>query len=146
MWLKWRKVCRCHRKKTIERKGKKKCSLLASSPFLSKKKMSPITQKGTLWELRKVSLRLISPFPHSLFKRILLQTGKNQGLFGLKGLKCLVCYNSGGPNMSPDIPKPPGPPGKGMPGAAAGVPKPPAKAFGSRLTDPSKPLVSVVSG
>ena len=34
---------------------------------------------------RNCSLRAISPFPHSVFKRLVLQTRKNQGLFG-KGL------------------------------------------------------------
>ena len=29
---------------------------------------------------------------HSVFKRLVLQTRKNQGLFG-KGLKCGICYD-----------------------------------------------------
>ena len=38
---------------------------------------------------RNCSLKAISPFPHSVFKRLVLQTRQNQGLFG-KGLTHLL--------------------------------------------------------
>ena len=41
------------------------------------------------WERRNCSLRAISPFPHSVFKKLVLQTRKSQGLFA-KGLRCKV--------------------------------------------------------
>ena len=40
---------------------------------------------------RNCSLRAISPFFHSVFKRLVLQTRKNQGLFG-KGLSYTLPY------------------------------------------------------
>ena len=42
--------------------------------------------ENTVWKRRNCSFRAISPFPHRVFKRLVLQTRKNQGLFG-KGLK-----------------------------------------------------------
>ena len=37
------------------------------------------------WEKEKLLVKAISPFPTVFFKRLLMQTCKNQGLFG-KGL------------------------------------------------------------
>ena len=42
----------------------------------------------TLWEKEKLFVTRNFSFSRSVFKRLLLQTHKNQGLFG-KGLKCL---------------------------------------------------------
>ena len=42
------------------------------------------TGKKHCWKIRNCLLQAISPFP-SVFKRLILQTHKNQGLFG-KGL------------------------------------------------------------
>ena len=41
---------------------------------------------------RNCSLRAISPFPHSVFQRLILQTRENQGLFG-KGLKHGISFS-----------------------------------------------------
>ena len=41
--------------------------------------------ENTVEKMRNCLLRAISPFPHSVFKRLVLQTHKNKGLFG-KGL------------------------------------------------------------
>ena len=43
-------------------------------------------EKKTLWEKEKLLVTRNFSFPHSVFKRLVLQTRKNQGLFG-KGLK-----------------------------------------------------------
>ena len=40
------------------------------------------------WEKEKLLVRSNFSFPHIVFKRLVLQTRKNQGLFG-KGLKVL---------------------------------------------------------
>ena len=44
--------------------------------------------ENTVGKRRNCSLRAMSPFSHSVFKRLVLKTCKNQGLFG-KGLKLL---------------------------------------------------------
>ena len=44
------------------------------------------TGKKTLWEKDELLVTSKSSFSHSVFKRLALQTRKNQGLFG-KGLK-----------------------------------------------------------
>ena len=49
--------------------------------------ISPNEQK-TLWEKEKLLVTSNFSFSHSVFKRLILQTHKNQGLFG-KGLKDL---------------------------------------------------------
>ena len=56
--------------------------------FLSLMKTAEISPKGykTLWEKEKLLVTRNFSFSHSVFKRIVLQTRKNQGLFG-KGLK-----------------------------------------------------------
>ena len=50
-------------------------------------KMTESSLKGwkTLWEKKKLLVMSNFFFSHSVFKRLVLQTGKNQGLFG-KGL------------------------------------------------------------
>ena len=68
--------------------------------ILSFMKMGESSPKGlrTLWEKEKLLVMSNFSFSHSVFKRLLLQTRKNQGLFG-EGLKktngclvvCLVC-------------------------------------------------------
>ena len=42
--------------------------------------------ENTVGKRRNCSIRAISPFSHSVFKRPVLQTSENQGLFG-RGLK-----------------------------------------------------------
>ena len=42
----------------------------------------------TLWEKEKLLVTSNFSFFHSVFKRLVLQTGKNQGLFG-KWLSCI---------------------------------------------------------
>ena len=51
-------------------------------------KMAEISTNGwkTLWEKKKLLVTSNFFFSHSVFKRLVLQTRKNQGLFG-KGLK-----------------------------------------------------------
>ena len=44
----------------------------------------------TLWEKEKLLVTSNFSFSHSVFKRLVLQTRKNQGLFG-KGLKIEIC-------------------------------------------------------
>ena len=50
-------------------------------------KMAQCSSNGqkTLWEKEKLLVTSNFSFSHSVFKRLVLQTGKNQGLFG-KGL------------------------------------------------------------
>ena len=54
--------------------------------FWWKRKESSLNGQKTLWEKEKLLVTSNFSFPHSMFKRLLLQTRKNQGLFG-KGLK-----------------------------------------------------------
>ena len=51
-------------------------------------KMTESSQKGlkTLWEKEKLLVTSSFSFSHSVFKRLVLQTRKNQNLFG-KGLR-----------------------------------------------------------
>ena len=55
-------------------------------------KMAEISLNGlkTLWEKEKLLVSSNFSFSHCVFKRLVLQTGKNQGLFakGLQGRKC----------------------------------------------------------
>ena len=44
-------------------------------------------EKKTLWEKEKLLVMSNFSFSHSVFKRLVLQTRKNQGLFG-KGKNC----------------------------------------------------------
>ena len=46
----------------------------------------------TLWEKEKLLIMSNFSFSHSVFKRLVLQTGKNLGLLG-KGVMLLVCLN-----------------------------------------------------
>ena len=48
--------------------------------------------KKILWEKEKLLIMSYFSFSHSVFKRLVLQTRKNQGLFG-KGLKLLKTEN-----------------------------------------------------
>ena len=59
-----------------------------SNLIKKKKKRQKGLQKGrkTLWEKEKLLVTSDFSFYHSVFKRLVLQTRKNQGLFG-KGLK-----------------------------------------------------------
>ena len=54
-------------------------------------KMAESSPNGlkTLWEKEKLLVTSDFSFSHSVFKKLVLQTGKNQGLFG-KGLKQAV--------------------------------------------------------
>ena len=49
-------------------------------------------EKKTLWEKEKLLVMRNFSFPHSVFKRLVLQTRKNQGLFG-KGLRYGIYYD-----------------------------------------------------
>ena len=44
-------------------------------------------RQKTLWENEKLLVKSKSSFSHCTFKRVILRTGKNEGLFG-NGLKC----------------------------------------------------------
>ena len=57
-------------------------------------KMAESFSRGykTLWEKEKLLIMSNFSFSHSVFKRLLLQIRKNQGLFG-KGLKVCFSYN-----------------------------------------------------
>ena len=50
---------------------------------------SSLKEKKTLWEQEKLLVTSNFSFSHSVFERLVLQTRKNQGLFG-KGLKMLT--------------------------------------------------------
>ena len=56
--------------------------------ILNLMEMAEISQNGlkTLWEKEKLLVTSNFSFSHSVFKRLVLQTRKNQGLFG-KGLR-----------------------------------------------------------
>ena len=54
--------------------------------FVENGKKAPLTGGKTLGEKEKVLVTSNFSFCHSVFKRLVLQTRKNQGLFG-KGLK-----------------------------------------------------------
>ena len=59
---------------------------------------SPFKRVETLWEKEKLLVTSNFSFSHSVFKRLVLQTRKNQGLFG-KGLKeCLDVREACGTN------------------------------------------------
>ena len=55
--------------------------------------MAESSQKGykTLWENDKLLVTSNLSFSHSVFKRLLLQTRKNQGLFGKELRQSCVC-------------------------------------------------------
>ena len=53
---------------------------------------SPIGSK-TLWEKEKLLVSSNFSFSHSVFRRLVLQTGKNKGLFG-KGLNSYIAAES----------------------------------------------------
>ena len=52
---------------------------------------SSLEVQKTLWEKEKLLFTSNFPFSHSVFERLVLQTIKNQGLFG-KGLKKILVY------------------------------------------------------
>ena len=54
--------------------------------------MTENSPKGwkTLWDKKKLLVMSNFSFSHSVFKRLVVQTHKNKGLFG-KGLKTLKC-------------------------------------------------------
>ena len=62
---------------------------VCTQQFLSWMKMAKGSPKGkkTLWEKEKLLITSNFPYTHNVFKRHILQTGKNKGLFG-KGLNC----------------------------------------------------------
>ena len=57
---------------------------------------SALNRKKTLWEKEKLLVTSNFSFSHGVFKRLVLQTRKNQGLFGkgLKGYSALNCVVS----------------------------------------------------
>ena len=60
---------------------------MTNSNLMKKAKHSPNGLK-TLWEKEKLLVLSNFSFSQSVFKRLVQQTSKNQGLFG-KGLKCM---------------------------------------------------------
>ena len=65
-------------------------------------KMAESSPKGqkTLLEKEKLLITSNFSFSHSVFKRLVLQTRKNQGLFG-KGLNVVGTMDSGDRGMNP---------------------------------------------
>ena len=68
-------------------------SLQRTIPSMMKMAESSPSRLKTLWEKEKLLIMSNFSFSHSVFKTLVLQTRKNQGLFG-KGLKLILPFTN----------------------------------------------------